>query len=201
MNVDPDSGGSGSSSGGQELNDQTAQTATRSRSAPRSSAVRAMIHRAGAPSSRSEDAAASALASTSPTGVATTNPALLPASRTPGVARAWSPRKAAADTKAIDTRNSRASRRRSAAVPIVHPSTAETAAVPSTSQKWLGRCSQCTSVDGAASRTANPISGSERVTPRTADVAGDRTAPDSATATTYGATGAVRRGSVTELLP
>ena len=82
-----------------------------------------------------DDQAANTAAIRSPTGVAITNPAFFPSSRTPGVASACSPRKPALERKAIDTRKSRASERREAASFVSAPSATLTSEIERTSQK------------------------------------------------------------------
>ena len=84
------------------------------------------------------DLNASTDASVRPTGVAMTNPRFELDSRTPGVARAWRPRKPAADANASETRTSRASPCRVAASWVRYARPRLTSATSSTSQKWLG---------------------------------------------------------------
>ena len=115
--------------------------------------------------------------------MAMTNPSFGPSSRTPGVARAWRPRKQAAVTNASDTRNRRASERRRAVTPIAQPSAAASAAVPRTNQKWAGWCSHVTSAVGMASNATNPTIGASTATstttsmPRSEDCPGIVAAP------------------------
>ena len=131
-----------------------APTARARRRAPRARAVRAAAHAwPRARQSSSDETAANAEATTSPTGVASSKPAFLP-SRTPGVASACSPRKPALDRHASETRNSRASRRRRPALLTAQPSPTLAAAASSTSQKCAGWLSQIRSIDGRQSRIA-----------------------------------------------
>ena len=60
---------------------------------------------------------------------------------------------------ASETRKRRASSRRRAASPARYPSTTLTSAVPRTSQKCAGWCSQWTSASGLASRSTRPSQG------------------------------------------
>src|SRR4051794_10466723 len=108
------------------------------------------------------DTAASTDAMSSPTGVATTNPAFDAGSSTPGVARACRPRTPAAATNESPTSTSRASPRRRAASADTKPRARLMRPVTRTSQKWEGWCSQRPSTSGQPSRTRRPRSGAAR---------------------------------------
>ena len=111
--AEPDSGGIGSFSGAISASDATAHSAMRAiRPTRRSWRLRVTIS-AGAALS-----AASAAATSRPTGVARTKPPLGPSSSTFGVASACSPRKPAAARKPSETRNRRPSPRRAATSPV-----------------------------------------------------------------------------------
>jgi hypothetical protein len=83
-----------------------AQPASSAESAAISGTDQRSTRSAVAGCSGSPEAAAKAPATASPNGAASSKPAFLPSS-TPGVASAWSPRKAAAETKASETRKRR----------------------------------------------------------------------------------------------
>ena len=103
------------------------------------------------------DAAAKAPAATSPSGVASTNPAFAPSTSTVGVAIACSPRKPALTRNASPISSSRASRRRRAFSVIAIASTVFSRPAASTIQKCAGRSSQRSSSAGSArSRTISP---------------------------------------------
>ena len=121
----------------------------------------------------SADAAAKPDATSSPIGVAMTKPSVRPSTNTPGVDSACSPRNPAADRKASETRNSRASPRWRAASPVAKASEALIEAAPSTSQKCAGCCSHWKSSRGAASSSHSPASG---IASSTASSTGDAAA-------------------------
>ena len=147
-------------SGGSPVSDTTAQAST---TAPSAALISPWASgRAIQPPRPPADSAANAEASSSPTGLATTNPVFDPGISTPGVASAWRPRNAAPTSSAIDTRNSRTSPCRRAISLVSRPRPTLSRAARRTIQKCAGSCWYMTSSSGRANKSSSPATGSSR---------------------------------------
>ena len=159
------SGATVARSGGSSASDSTAHSASNPSTAPTSARAWRMIASEVRSGYSIAEAAASSPATTSPTGVASTNPALPFSSSTPGVASACSPRNPALARNASPISSSRASFRRRPASLTATASPALTTPATSTIQKCAGWSSHRASSDGAArSSTITAIGSASAVT-------------------------------------